>query len=96
MFFLPLTNFKPYRVHPQKPAEVRDILTNDRARAAGIVYLQDESFKFKVKEGGREWSVYGSPVRLFCLPFTLSCHSLWAHPSSLTVAAIFWKLGVQL
>jgi hypothetical protein len=57
--------------HPQNPAEVRDILTNDRAKAAGIVYLEDKSYKFKVKEGGREWNVYGSPVRL-----SLDCASL--------------------
>jgi len=65
-------DFKFY--HPQNPAEVRDILTNDRAKAAGIVYLEDKSYKFKVKEGGREWSVYGSPVRLslHCASFHIS------------------------
>ena len=33
----------------------------------GIVYLEDESYKLQVKKGGREWSVYGSPVRFLLL-----------------------------
>ncbi|KIM84996.1 hypothetical protein PILCRDRAFT_66965 [Piloderma croceum F 1598] len=45
----------------ENSAEVRDILTNNHAKAAGIIYLQDESYTFRVKEGGKEWSVYGSP-----------------------------------
>jgi len=39
------------------------MLKGQRAIDAGIVYLQDEEYKFKVREEGREWSVYGSPVR---------------------------------
>lgn len=30
---------------------------------SGLVYLQDQSFEFQAREGGRKWSVYGSPVR---------------------------------
>ena len=39
-----------------------DLLKGPKAVAAGIVYLQDEEYTFKTKEGGRTWSVYGSPV----------------------------------
>jgi hypothetical protein len=64
-----------YRPHPQNSAEVRDILTNDHAKAAGIIYLQDESYRFRVREGGKEWSVYGSPVRCVQLSFSLILRS---------------------
>ncbi|KAL1694369.1 Metallo-dependent phosphatase-like protein [Schizophyllum commune] len=40
---------------------IHDLLTGAKARKFGIVYLEDESYTFKTKEGGREWSVYGSP-----------------------------------
>jgi hypothetical protein len=40
-----------------------DLLKRPRAIAAGVVYLQDEKYTFLVHEGGKEWSVYGSPVR---------------------------------
>lgn len=47
------------------------MLKGDRAKQAGIVYLEDEQYDFKVKEDGRVWSVYGSPVCLnfVCFPF---------------------------
>jgi len=32
------------------------------AVTAGIVYLQDEQHAFRLKENGRTWTVYGSPV----------------------------------
>lgn len=38
------------------------MLKGDYAKNAGIVYLQDERYEFRVREGGRMWSVYGSPV----------------------------------
>lgn len=41
---------------------IYELLTGPKARKAGIVYLEDESYAFRTKEGGREWSVYGSPV----------------------------------
>ncbi|KAI5892653.1 Metallo-dependent phosphatase [Schizophyllum commune H4-8] len=40
---------------------IHDLLTGSKARKTGIVYLEDESYTFRTKEGGREWSVYGSP-----------------------------------
>ena len=43
---------------------IQDLLKGLHATAFNIVYLQDEVYKFKVHEDGKEWSVYGSPVRL--------------------------------
>ena len=40
------------------------MLKGARAQKAGIVYLQDEKYEFKVHENGKLWSVYGSPVRI--------------------------------
>ena len=40
-----------------------ELLRGNRAVGAGVVYLQDKIHEFQVKEGGRMWSVYGSPVR---------------------------------
>ncbi|TFK64997.1 Metallo-dependent phosphatase [Pluteus cervinus] len=40
---------------------IRRLLTGPEANAAGIVYLQDEDYEFQTVDGGRIWSVYGSP-----------------------------------
>lgn len=48
---------------------IEDLLKGDHATAFNLVYLQDEVYKFKVHEDGREWSVYGSPVWLDILIF---------------------------
>lgn len=45
----------------QDVATVRELVAGKDAKAAGIVYLQDEAYEFQAKEGGRSWSVYGSP-----------------------------------
>lgn len=50
----------------QDVAAVRELVAGKDAKAAGIVYLQDEAYEFQAKEGGRSWSVYGSPVRCRC------------------------------
>jgi hypothetical protein len=65
-------------------------LTNDRAKAAGIVYLEDESYKLQIKKGGREWSVYGSPVRFFF--FVLKRVTM----IKLTYGALFLKSGSHI
>ncbi|KAF8965761.1 Metallo-dependent phosphatase-like protein [Flammula alnicola] len=50
-----------WRQGKQKLAPIMKLLKGTRATKAGIVYLQDEEFKFRVKENGKLWSVYGSP-----------------------------------
>ena len=44
---------------------IKELVKGPAAREAGIVYLDCEGYRFSVKEGGRTWSVYGSPVRAF-------------------------------
>lgn len=41
---------------------IMHLLRGKQARDAGIVYLQDEEYTFQTKEGGKRWTVYGSPV----------------------------------
>ncbi|KAJ7888680.1 hypothetical protein B0H14DRAFT_2213776, partial [Mycena olivaceomarginata] len=43
------------------PESVFELLTSPSAVAANLVYLQDQSYKFRVQPRGREWTVYGSP-----------------------------------
>ncbi|KAJ7636908.1 Metallo-dependent phosphatase-like protein [Roridomyces roridus] len=45
----------------EPPDPISDLLTGPRAIAANVVYLQDQEYRFRVREGGREWSVFGSP-----------------------------------
>ncbi|KDR66481.1 hypothetical protein GALMADRAFT_80777 [Galerina marginata CBS 339.88] len=45
----------------QDLGKIMELLRGDRAKEAGIVYLQDEKYEFQVKEEGKLWSVYGSP-----------------------------------
>ncbi|KAJ6469430.1 Metallo-dependent phosphatase-like protein [Mycena sanguinolenta] len=45
------------------PAQaVFELLKGPKAVAANIVYLEGEEYRFKVRDGGKEWSVYGSPL----------------------------------
>ncbi|KAJ7512429.1 Metallo-dependent phosphatase-like protein, partial [Mycena galericulata] len=46
---------------PESAAAVLELLKGPRAIAANIVYLENEEYKFQVRDGGKEWSVYGSP-----------------------------------
>lgn len=39
-----------------------NMLHGPQAKKKGIVYLQDQEYKFQAKKDGRFWSVYGSPV----------------------------------
>ncbi|KAF9237617.1 Metallo-dependent phosphatase-like protein [Melanogaster broomeanus] len=41
----------------QDAARIRQLVSE----IPGIVYLQDQQHTFRVREGGREWTVYGSP-----------------------------------
>ncbi|KAJ7636903.1 Metallo-dependent phosphatase-like protein [Roridomyces roridus] len=46
---------------PVPAAAVRELLKGPRAVEANIVYLEDVQYKFTTRDGGKEWSVYGSP-----------------------------------
>ncbi|KAJ3877547.1 Metallo-dependent phosphatase-like protein [Lentinula edodes] len=46
---------------PQNRERILELLKGKKAQEANVVYLQDESHFFQAKEGGRLWSVYGSP-----------------------------------
>ncbi|KAJ7315304.1 hypothetical protein DFH08DRAFT_1039844 [Mycena albidolilacea] len=46
---------------PLSAEAILDLLKEPRAIVAGVVYLQDEKYTFRVHEGGKEWSVHGSP-----------------------------------
>lgn len=52
-----------YGFHDKKESStmIRSLVDNDANRGRGLIYLQDEQYTFSTKEGGREWSVYGSP-----------------------------------
>jgi hypothetical protein len=39
-----------------------ELMKGPAAIDAGIAYLDCEEYRFSVKNGGRTWSVYGSPV----------------------------------
>ncbi|KAJ7016569.1 Metallo-dependent phosphatase-like protein [Mycena alexandri] len=59
-------NWKELFIHrsndaPESVEAVLELLGGSRATAANIVYLQDELYKFKARDEGKEWSVYGSP-----------------------------------
>lgn len=41
--------------------QILDVLKGSSAQEANIVYLQDELYQFSIREGGKAWSVYGSP-----------------------------------
>ncbi|KAF9223471.1 Metallo-dependent phosphatase [Gyrodon lividus] len=46
-----------HRTDKQDSAEIRKLVS----KISGIVYLQDQQHVFRVHDGGREWTVYGSP-----------------------------------
>ncbi|KAG8903598.1 hypothetical protein FRB99_002949 [Tulasnella sp. 403] len=41
--------------------QITELISGQETKEAGVVYLQDESYEFQAKEGGRRWTVYGSP-----------------------------------
>ncbi|KAF9558986.1 Metallo-dependent phosphatase [Agrocybe pediades] len=45
----------------QDTGSILNVLKGAQADHAGLVYLQDEDYEFQTKDGGRIWSVYGSP-----------------------------------
>jgi hypothetical protein len=56
----------------QARREIKDLLIGPRAKAAGIVYLENEEHSFQVREGRRTWSVYGSPVSTYSTEIVLN------------------------
>ncbi|KAL6307091.1 Metallo-dependent phosphatase-like protein [Sparassis latifolia] len=45
----------------QDVSMIKELLQGELATSANILYLEDQQHEFRVKEGGRLWSVYGSP-----------------------------------
>ncbi|KAJ7100113.1 Metallo-dependent phosphatase-like protein [Mycena belliarum] len=55
-------NWQRKRHKVKESAEaIVELLKGPRAVTADLVYLQDEEYTFRVHEGGKEWSIYGSP-----------------------------------
>lgn len=52
-----------YAFHDKKESStaIKSLVDSDANRDRGLIYLQDQQYTFSTKEGGREWSVYGSP-----------------------------------
>ncbi|KAH8096609.1 Metallo-dependent phosphatase-like protein [Cristinia sonorae] len=50
-----------HRMGKEDIRAIRKLLLGNRAKEAGLVYLEDQKYEFQAKEGGRTWSVYGSP-----------------------------------
>ncbi|KAG2035882.1 Metallo-dependent phosphatase-like protein [Suillus americanus] len=52
-----------YGFHDKKESSttIRSLVDSDANRDRGLIYLQDERYTFSIKEGRREWSIYGSP-----------------------------------
>ena len=47
----------------QNTTAIRDLVSGEAARRAGVVYLEGETYDFRTHDDGRIWTVYGSPVR---------------------------------
>ncbi|THU83279.1 Metallo-dependent phosphatase [Dendrothele bispora CBS 962.96] len=54
-------NWSRWHKKPKPLEPIMQLLTGPRAKGANVVYLQDAQYQFQAKEGGRTWSVYGSP-----------------------------------
>ncbi|KAI5990078.1 Metallo-dependent phosphatase-like protein [Pisolithus albus] len=52
------TQYHVFHRTKEIPSRIRKLVNNE---SNGIVYLQDQQYTFQAKDGGREWSVYGSP-----------------------------------
>ena len=40
---------------------VMELIAGPAAQAGRVKYLEEELFQFQAKEGGRTWSIYGTP-----------------------------------
>ena len=62
-------------ISPQDVPRIIDLLKGAVKRVTdgpnvsdgGLVYLQDQTYEFQTREGGRKWSIYGSPVCSFSI-----------------------------
>ncbi|KAA1466626.1 Metallo-dependent phosphatase [Dentipellis sp. KUC8613] len=54
-------NYYRWHKEQQDSDTILDLVIGEEAREAGIVYLDDESYEFQTRPGGRKWTVYGSP-----------------------------------
>ncbi|RXW15686.1 hypothetical protein EST38_g10166 [Candolleomyces aberdarensis] len=50
-----------HRTKKQDSKAVRKLLTGRKARKAGLIYLENQQTSFRIEQGRREWTVYGSP-----------------------------------
>ncbi|KAJ7484375.1 hypothetical protein FB451DRAFT_1363901 [Mycena latifolia] len=55
-------------IFAQSAESIRQLLKGPRAIAANVVYLEGEEHRFSVRDGGKEWSVYGSPANYTPIP----------------------------
>ncbi|KAJ7512425.1 Metallo-dependent phosphatase-like protein [Mycena galericulata] len=46
----------------EEPEAIHELLKGPRAISANVVYLESEEYRFKIRDEGKEWSVYGSPA----------------------------------
>jgi hypothetical protein len=73
----------------QIPEEAIALFRSPKARAAGLVYLDEEACSFRITPEGRIWTVFGSPVS----PYSDTRSKLHTMP---LVDAILWGLRLQL
>ena len=55
-------DFGSFTISRQDFEQIYDMLVGKRAKEAGVIYLENQTAKFRVYPERREWSVYGSPV----------------------------------
>jgi len=53
--------WKRWHDYQEDEEAVMELVRGQEAKEAGIVYLDCEEYHFSTKEGGKVWSVYGSP-----------------------------------
>jgi hypothetical protein len=51
-----------FTISGQDFEQIYEMLVGKRAKESGVIYLENQTAKFRVAPERREWSVYGSPV----------------------------------
>jgi len=67
----------------QRHGKALETLKGKKAKKAGIVYLDDEKYEFKLTGSDRTWSVYGTPVS-----FPLSLNISWSGQTHLSGSGV--------